>query len=316
VSNSLPASCSANCAGGRSSTCAGPRDRPPGLAQSWAGAAGGLTHDLPPLRETIARHGLDARRSLGQHFLLDGNLTARIARAAVTLAGRHVIEVGPGPGGLTRALLAADAASVTAVEIDPRAVAAMHELAAAFDGRLRVIQADALALDMTALVPAPRRIVANLPYNIASPLLVGWLRQAAAFEGLTLMFQQEVAERICAAAGTPAYGRLSVLAQWTCTTALALRIPPAAFVPPPKVFSAVVALRPHASQPDAARFARMERLTAAAFGQRRKMLRSALKPLGGEALLAAAGIAPERRAETLSVAEFDRLLTATIQGAG
>jgi 16S rRNA (adenine1518-N6/adenine1519-N6)-dimethyltransferase len=228
-------------------------------------------------------------------------------RLAGDLAGRHVIEVGPGPGGLTRPLLASAAAGVTVVEVDRRAVAAMHELAAGAGGRLRVIEADALRLDLAALVPAPRRIVANLPYNIASPLLVGWLRQAAAFEGFTLMFQQEVAERICAAPGSGAYGRLSVLAQWICRTALVLRIPPAAFVPPPKVFSAVVDLAPHKAQPDAGLFARMERLTAAAFGQRRKMLRGALKPLGGEALLTAAGIAADRRAETLSVAEFDRL---------
>ena len=262
---------------------------------------------LPPLREVIARHGLDARRSLGQHFLLDGNLTARIVRAAGTLTGRHVLEVGPGPGGLTRALLASDAADVTAIELDPRAVAAGEELAAAAAGRLRVVAGDALAIDMTALVPAPRVVVANLPYNIASPLLVGWLRQAAAFESLTLMFQQEVAERICAAPGTAAYGRLAVLAQWLCATGIALRVSPEAFVPPPKVWSAVVHLRPNATQPDTARFAAMERLTAAAFGQRRKMLRGALRGLGGEALLHDAGIAPERRAETLSVAEFERL---------
>lgn len=262
---------------------------------------------LPPLREVIARHGLDARRSLGQHFLLDANLTSRIVRVSGDLAGRHVIEIGPGPGGLTRALLATDAASVTAVEIDARAVSAIEELAAT-DARLRVIAGDVLAMDVAALATTPRQVVANLPYNIASPLLVRLLRQAAAFARLTLMFQQEVAERICAPPGGAAYGRLSVLAQWTCATALALRIPPAAFVPPPKVWSAVVSLIPHAEQPEAALFARMERLTAAAFGQRRKMLRGALKPLGGEALLAAAGIAPERRAETLSVAEFDRLV--------
>jgi 16S rRNA (adenine1518-N6/adenine1519-N6)-dimethyltransferase len=184
----------------------------------------------------------------------------------------------------------------------------MQELAAASGGRLRVLEADALRLDLAALTPAPRRIVANLPYNVASPLLVGWLRQAAAFEGFTLMFQQEVAERICAAPDTTAYGRLSVLAQWLCQASLVLRLPPAAFVPPPKVSSAVVDLVPHATQPDAALFARMERLTAAAFGQRRKMLRGALRPLGGEALLAAAEIASDRRAETLSVAEFDRLV--------
>ncbi len=254
----------------------------------------------------IARHGLDARRSLGQHFLLDANLTARIARQAGDLAGRHVVEVGPGPGGLTRALLDGPAADVTAVEFDPRAVAAMQELAAAAP-RLRIIQGNALALDLAALVPAPRQIVANLPYNIASPLLVGWLRQAAAWERLTLMFQLEVAERITAAPDSPAYGRLAVLAQWVATAELRLRLPPAAFVPPPAVWSAVVVLTPHARQPPPAVFAAMERLTAAAFGQRRKMLRGALRVLGGAALLAQAGIDPARRAETLSVAEFDRL---------
>ncbi|MDA8252026.1 MAG: 16S rRNA (adenine(1518)-N(6)/adenine(1519)-N(6))-dimethyltransferase RsmA [Rhodospirillales bacterium] len=254
----------------------------------------------------MARHGLDARRSLGQHFLLDANLTARIARQAGDLAGRHVVEVGPGPGGLTRALLDGPAADVTAVEFDPRAVAAMQELAAAAP-RLRIIQGNALALDLAALVPAPRQIVANLPYNIASPLLVGWLRQAAAWERLTLMFQLEVAERITAAPDSPAYGRLAVLAQWVATAELRLRLPPAAFVPPPAVWSAVVVLTPHARQPPPAVFAAMERLTAAAFGQRRKMLRGSLRALGGAALLAQAGIDPARRAETLSVAEFDRL---------
>jgi len=267
----------------------------------------------PPLRDIIARHALDARKSLGQHFLLDGNLCARIVRSAGPLAGRHVVEVGPGPGGLTRALLASEAASITAVEIDPRAVSALHELAAGSTGRLKVIAADALSTDILALAPPPRVIVANLPYNIATPLLVTWLRQAGAIERLTLMFQQEVAERICSAPATPAYGRLSVLAQWICRTELLLRIPPAAFVPPPKVWSALVGLAPFAEQPSAALFAAMERLTAAAFGQRRKMLRGALKPLGGEALLAAAGIAPDRRAETLTVAEFKTIL-AEIRG--
>jgi 16S rRNA (adenine1518-N6/adenine1519-N6)-dimethyltransferase len=262
---------------------------------------------LPPLREVIARHGLDARRALGQHFLLDGNLTARIARLAGDLSGRHAIEIGPGPGGLTRALLDSAAADVTVVELDPRAVAAMEELTAAADGRLRVVAGDALAIDIAMLVPAPRVVVANLPYNVATPLLVGWLRQAASFERLVLMFQLEVAERICAAPGTAAYGRLSVLAQFVCEVSLGLRIPPAAFVPPPKVSSAVVVLQPRPRQPDAALLARMERLTAAAFGQRRKMLRGALRSLGGERLLDRAGIAPERRAETLNVAEFERL---------
>jgi 16S rRNA (adenine1518-N6/adenine1519-N6)-dimethyltransferase len=188
----------------------------------------------------------------------------------------------------------------------------MAELAAALQDtgnprQLTIIEADALQVDLPNLVPTPRQIVANLPYNVASPLLVRWLRQACAFEQMTLMFQREVAERIVAPPGTAAYGRLSVLAGWICQSHIALRLPPAAFVPPPKVWSAVVVLRPHVVQPEPALFAAMERLTAAAFGQRRKMLRGALRQLGGEALLARAGIAPERRAETLSVAEFDRL---------
>ena len=266
-----------------------------------------MPQPAPKLRDVIARHGLAARRSLGQHFLLDLNVTRRIVRAAGPLDGRHVIEVGPGPGGLTHALLESDALSVTVVEIDPRAVAAMEELAAEAGGRLHVVAGNALAIDLATLVPAPRQIVANLPYNVATPLLIRWLRQARSFERLTLMFQLEVAERICAEAGVAAYGRLSILAQWTCRVELLMRIPPSAFVPPPKVFSALVGLVPHEEQPDPALFVAMERLTAAAFGQRRKMLRGALRGLGGEELLRAAGIAADRRAETLGVTEFDRL---------
>lgn len=261
---------------------------------------------LPALREVIARHGLDARKSLGQHFLLDPSITQRIARIAGPLAGRHVVEIGPGPGGLTRALLEHDLASLTAIELDRRAVAALGELA---DPRLRVIEADALALDTATLTPAPRVAVANLPYNIATPLLVGWLRQAAQWESLTLMFQKEVAERIVAAPGSPAYGRLAVLAQATSRAHIAMALPAAAFTPPPKVASAVVRFDPVAEQQPAPLLDALERVTAAAFGQRRKMLRGALKTLGGDplALLDAAGIAPERRAETLDVVEFLRL---------
>jgi 16S rRNA (adenine1518-N6/adenine1519-N6)-dimethyltransferase len=193
------------------------------------------------------------------------------------------------------------------VEIDPRAVAAIRELALAHPGRLTVVEGDALALDLASLGPAPRHIVANLPYNVASPLLVGWLRQAGAWERMTLMFQQEVAERIAARPGSSAYGRLSVLAQWLCAVDLRLRIPPEAFVPPPKVWSAVVVLTPRPAQPGDTLFRAMERLTAAAFGQRRKMLRGAMKSLGGEALLTRAGIAADRRAETLAISEFDTL---------
>ena len=263
---------------------------------------------LPPLREVIARHGLAARHSLGQHFLLDGNLTDRIVREAGDLTGRNVIEVGPGPGGLTRSLLASAAASLTAIELDRRAIGALTELADTAGARLRVIEADALAVDLVSLAPPPLQVIANLPYNVASPLLVRWLRQAASFERLTLMFQQEVAERICAEPDTPAYGRLSVLTQWTCDARIVMRLPPGAFTPPPKVWSAVVSLTPHAEQPDPELFARMEALTAAAFGQRRKMLRGSLRALGGETPLAKAGIAPERRAETLSIAEFNTLV--------
>jgi len=261
----------------------------------------------PPLREVIARHAFRAKHALGQHFLLDLNLTAKIASVAGDLTGRQVIEVGPGPGGLTRALLATDAAHVTAIEIDPRGVAAAEDLAAFYPGRLTVISGDALALDVSQLVPAPRQIVANLPYNVGTPLLIGWLRQINQFERLTLMFQEEVAQRIVAAPDTTAYGRLAVLAQWTCVTALALRLPPEAFTPPPKVSSAVVRFLPREDQPSAALFAIMERLTHQAFGQRRKMLRASLTPLGGEALLRRAGIDPTRRAETLTIEEFDRL---------
>lgn len=263
------------------------------------------------MREVLSRHGLDARKSLGQHFLLDPVLIARIAALAGDLQGRHVVEVGPGPGGLTRALLATSAETVTAIEIDSRAVLAIGELRQAVNtpagDRLRLIEDDAMRLDLASLVPEPRQIVANLPYNVGTPLLIGWLRQAGSWERLTLMFQMEVAERIAAAPSDDAYGRLAVLAQWTCHADLLMRIPPGAFLPPPKVFSAVVGLVPHGTQPEPDLFRSMERLTAAAFGQRRKMLRGSLKALGGERLLDRAGIDAQRRAETLSIEEFDRL---------
>ncbi len=265
---------------------------------------------LTPLRDVVGAYGLDARKSLGQHFLLDANLIARIARQAGDLAGRHVVEIGPGPGGLTRALLDTEAASVTAIEIDRRAVRAITELQAHHVDRLHLIEGDALTLDLTELVPAPRQIVANLPYNIGSPLLIGWLRQAGLWEQMTLMFQEEVADRICAAPGSDGYGRLSVLAQWLATCEFRLRIPPQAFSPPPKVMSAVISIRPHATQPSASLFRAMERVTAAAFGQRRKMLRGSLKSIGGEKLLAICGIDGARRAETLDIAEFDQLARA------
>lgn len=269
-----------------------------------------------PLATVISRHNLAARHSLGQHFLLDPGITTRIAELAGPLAGRHVVEVGPGPGGLTRALLDSDAASVIAVEVDSRAVPVIEELIASEPpGRLRLIEADATRLDLTTLCPAPRRIIANLPYNVGTPLLIGWLKQAAAWERLTLMFQLEVAERICAAPDTEHYGRLGVIAQWCARCEQIMRLPPGAFSPPPKVWSSVVEITPHAEQPAPALFRAMEQVTAAAFGQRRKMLRGALKGLGGERLLEAAGIDGARRAETLDIADFDRLARCHLAGA-
>jgi 16S rRNA (adenine1518-N6/adenine1519-N6)-dimethyltransferase len=266
----------------------------------------------PPLRDIIHRFDLRADKSLGQHFLLDPHLLADIARHAEPLAGLNVIEIGPGPGGLTRALLDTEAAHVTAIEYDPRAVAAIRALAETANGRLTIIEADALKTDVAALVPAPRAVVANLPYNIGTLLLIRWLTQAAEYQSLTLMFQLEVAERICATPNTPAYGRISVLAQWLCNVAITMHIPAGAFSPPPKVDSALIRLIPKSNQPPAEQLQAMERLTAAAFGQRRKMLRGALKSLGGETLLNAAQINPTRRAETLTVREFEDLMRVLI----
>jgi 16S rRNA (adenine1518-N6/adenine1519-N6)-dimethyltransferase len=262
---------------------------------------------LPTLAEVIRNFDLRADKSLGQHFLLDPALLARIAAAAGNLEGVNVIEIGPGPGGLTRALLETRAAHVTAIEYDKRAVAAITTLAATTN-RLSIIEADAIKADLPALVPPPRAIVANLPYNIGTLLLVNWLQRAADFHSMTLMFQLEVAERICAQPNTGAYGRVSVLAQWLCEVAILMHIPASAFAPPPKVESALIRLTPRPEQPAREELKAMERLTAAAFGQRRKMLRGALKPLGGEALCARAGIDASRRAETLSVEEFVALI--------
>ncbi len=268
---------------------------------------------LPPLREVIARHGLAARKSLGQNFLLDGNLLDRIARVPGDLAGATVYEVGPGPGGLTRALLRAGA-RVVAVERDDRALPALAELAEAAGSdaggpRLRVIAADAMAVDAAALAGAGAHIVANLPYNIGTALLTGWLGAEAWppwWASLTLMFQKEVAERLVAAPGSHAYGRLSVFAQWRSTARIAFTVPPRAFVPPPKIDSAVVHLVPVPPLAPASA-ATLAALTAAAFGQRRKMLRASLKGLPGalDALMAE-GISPEARAETVPVAAFAR----------
>jgi 16S rRNA (adenine1518-N6/adenine1519-N6)-dimethyltransferase len=270
-----------------------------------------MTPELPPLREAIARHGLVADKALGQHFLLDLNLCARIVRAAGDVSRGTTIEIGPGPGGLTRALLAAGA-TVVAVEKDSRCLALLAELAAAYPGRLRVVAGDALTVDAAGLCDPPRRIVANLPYNVATELLAGWLRTAAAFESMTLMFQREVALRIAAAPGGKAYGRLSVLAQWLCAVAVAFDVNPRAFTPPPQVDSTVLSLVPRTAPLAPANRATLERVTAAAFGQRRKMLRQSLKSLGADplALCIAAGIDPTARAETVSVEGFCALARA------
>lgn len=263
---------------------------------------------LPPIREVIARHGLDARRSLGQHFLLDLNLTARVARSAGDLAGVSVIEVGPGPGGLTRALLEAGAERVVAIEKDPRAAAAMAELAAVVPGRLQVVAADALMVDPASLAPPPRKVVANLPYNISIPLLLLWLRRIGDYEGLTLMFQKEVADRLTAHPGTPAYGRLAVVTQWLCDVRRQFNVDRNAFTPPPRITSTVVSLNPRPEPLAPASWENLERVTAAAFGQRRKMLRGSLRSISLDP--AEAGIEPTRRAEDLSVAEFCALARA------
>lgn len=269
---------------------------------------------LPPLREVIARHGLGARKSLGQHFLFDLNLTGRIARAAGDLTSGTTIEVGPGPGGLTRALLSAGAARVVAVERDARCLDALAEIAAAYPGRLEIVAGDALEIDAAKLGSAPRRIVANLPYNIGTPLLIGWLRRAEAFESLTLMFQKEVADRLAAAPRADAYGRLSVITQWRCSVKPQFNVAREAFVPPPQVASTVVRLEPYAEPLAQARMETLERVTAAAFGQRRKMLRSSLKSLGdAAALLDAAGLDGTMRAEEVDVAGFCALARAVDQ---
>jgi 16S rRNA (adenine1518-N6/adenine1519-N6)-dimethyltransferase len=263
---------------------------------------------LPPLREVIARHELQATKSLGQNFLLDLNLTAKIARAAGGLSGQTVIEIGPGPGGLTRALLATEAKQVIAVEYDPRAVAALQGLVEAAEGKLTVLAGDALKMDIVGLGNAPRAIVANLPYNISTVLLVRWLRRIDCFTSLTLMFQREVAERLVATPGSKAYGRLSVMTGWLTEAKILFDVPPQAFTPPPKITSSIVQLLPR-PRTDTVSFETMETVVAAAFNQRRKMLRASLKTLGGdtESLLREAAIDPTDRAEVLSVADFVRL---------
>jgi 16S rRNA (adenine1518-N6/adenine1519-N6)-dimethyltransferase len=271
--------------------------------------------DLPPLRDVIRRHGLSARKSLGQNFLLDLNLTTRIARAGGELDGVTVVEIGPGPGGLTRALLAAGARRVVAVERDERAVAALAEVAAHYPGRLDIVEGDAMDFDPRPhLDAAPARVVANLPYNIATALLVRWLTVEPWppwYDSLVLMFQREVAERIVAPPGSDAYGRLSVISSWRCEARILFDVNPSAFVPPPKVTSSVVRLTPR-TEPLTCDRRQLERVTQAAFGQRRKMLRQSLKSLGVDtgSLIAAAGLAETARAEEIPVAGFVALAQA------
>ena len=264
--------------------------------------------DLPPLRDIIRRHGLSAKKSLGQNFLLDLNLTARIARSGGPLDGLTVVEVGPGPGGLTRALLVEGAKRVIAIERDDRAIAALDEIVTRYPGQLEIVPGDAMEFDARARLDDGRaRVIANLPYNIATALLIGWLTGPWPpwYDMLVLMFQREVAERIVAAPGSKTYGRLSVLANWRCETKIMFDVAPSAFVPPPKVTSSVVRLIPRA-KPLACDADALQRVTEAAFGQRRKMLRQSLKSIGADAgaLLAEAGIEPTARAEEIPVAGF------------
>ncbi|WP_152045569.1 16S rRNA (adenine(1518)-N(6)/adenine(1519)-N(6))-dimethyltransferase RsmA [Aureimonas psammosilenae] len=265
---------------------------------------------LPPLREVMATHGLDPRRSLGQNFLLDLNLTGRIARQAQPFGDETVVEVGPGPGGLTRALLANGAPRVIAIEKDPRCVAALADVERHYPGRLQVIEADALTVDLAAVTGGgPFKIVANLPYNVGTQLLVNWITTEGwppRWTQMVLMFQREVAERIVAPPGGDAYGRLGVLAGWRTRPSILFDVSREAFTPPPKVTSSIVRIEPR-PDPIPVPLRKLETVTAAAFGQRRKMLRQSLKSIGGEALLSRADIDPQRRAETLSVEEFCRL---------
>ena len=257
---------------------------------------------LPPLLEVIRRFDLSPRKSLGQNFLLDLNITNRIARIGGDLTQYNIIEIGPGPGGLTRALLNNRAKQITTVERDPRCVAAIHELAADFPNTLKIVEGDALKTRVQDLAEPPIQIIANLPYNIATPLLLSWLRDLDGITHLVLMFQREVADRLAAKPGTKAYGRLSVITQWLCEVRPAFNLPKKAFIPPPKVISTVIELKPRPNPLAKAQFESLEAVTAAAFGQRRKMLRSSLKSLHINP--AKAGIDPTRRAEELMPEEF------------
>ncbi len=274
---------------------------------------------LPPLRDVIATHDLQARKSLGQNFLLDLNLTAKIARAAGDLTQSDVLEIGPGPGGLTRGLLAEGARKVLAIEKDPRCLPALAEIAAAYPGRLQVIEGDALKINPLEHLSPPIQIAANLPYNVGTELLVRWLTPPTwppFWDSLTLMFQREVAERIVARPGSKAYGRLALLAQWRADAQIVLSLPPQAFTPPPKVSSAVVHLKALPEPRFPADPAILEKLVAMAFNQRRKMLRSALKGFGPEIEdhLVAAGIAPTARAETIGLEDFCALARSLADG--
>lgn len=268
--------------------------------------------DLPPLREVIAKHGLAASKALGQNFLLDEQLLARIAAIPGDLAGRPVLEVGPGPGGLTRALLRAGA-QVTAIEMDRRCLPALAELGEAFPGKLHVVEGDALKLDHDNLMGEPYAVLSNLPYNVGTALFTRWLSGddwPPLWTSLTLMFQQEVAQRIVARPGTSAYGRLAVLAQWRSSAKLAMKVHRSAFTPPPKVMSAIVHVEP-ATMPEDVSARILERVTEAAFGQRRKMLRQSVKGMPGALeVLEELGIDSQRRAETLTIAEFTAMARA------
>lgn len=261
---------------------------------------------LPPLRDVIAAHNLRAEKSLGQNFLLDGNITDKIVRGAGDLSGLTVFEIGPGPGGLTRSILKSDAEKLIAIEFDRRAVGALQDLQSLFPHRLHIIHANALKTDLQSLAAGPMAIIANLPYNIATPLLIGWLKQirtdAKTCRSMTLMFQKEVAERILASPGTKAYGRLSVISQWLCNVKKIYDLPPGAFTPPPKVNSAVVHFTPRQLPPESPSFETLETVTAAAFNQRRKMIRSSLKNYAG--ILEQLQIDGTRRAEELTTEDY------------
>jgi 16S rRNA (adenine1518-N6/adenine1519-N6)-dimethyltransferase len=274
---------------------------------------------LPPLREVIAAHGLAAKKSLGQNFLFDFNLTRKISRAAGANDGGVFYEVGPGPGGLTRALLSEGADKVIAVERDARCLPALEEIAQAWPGKLQIIPADALKLDEAAILPKGVRIAANLPYNVGTAILIKWLtapQWPPLWASLSLMFQKEVAQRITAQPGSEHYGRLSVLAQWRCTAKILFDVNRGAFVPPPSVTSTIVRLEPRAAPLAPAKLADLEKVTAAAFGQRRKMLRQSLKPLGGEAFLEKAGVDPTARPEDLKIEQFAALARALNEARG